>query len=985
MRHSSPSFDFTFSPGPSLEKNFFTPSSSQSSSVFGSHPDVQTPPSSSPGFSSPASPPFGGQDPRRRNFFSDPFAPVAGPSTESNLAFRAPTLRPGSVPDQNINSAITQEPRALPVLTERSAGIFSNRTPENASISFREDTRSTREIPSRQETNLPEEAPRSSTLPADENVEGEDEGEVEVEDENEHEDGQEADEAGDDLFSPDPIDDRRLQDSLNAVKIQLRELSQTIHNCEVAQDPETSLHHIYQEAKKLSEFKDQEKRIVGFIGETGVGKSSVINSILDQRGLARSSGASAACTSVPMEYRYVDEAHPDAYTIEAEFMNEAEVNELLEELLRSIRRAAIPMERSIIAEENWPQYEAIGKMSHETIQAIFRDRPDLTIEYLARGAEDEILQELKQLAMDRLTFRPGGLSSLNYSVVTGDLERCKDELDRLTSDPEDNNEHALWPFIKLIRVFLELPVLKSGLVLADLPGLRDMNYARVRATERYLANTCDEVFIVLGISRCVSNQSIYDIVNKCGASKRIRIVCTRAEETSAEESARGDSQFARRVRKMNVDIRVLEEDSTRIGRQRQNARGHRKAEFAVLESTKEDRIQELLYERKDFIMRERNNSTTRELVRAIHNREEHRDKDIRIFCVSNELYGNHPRRLAEKYRELSGVRELRSYCRSVPAEARMASASSFIENQVPALILSIHQWTLTGRDSVDSARARQLRRVLEKAEADLFQDFMSARGRLAQTQNEVFTTFDTQVMQKLDPYFQRELKEKFVAVSDNWNNSYHWASYAAFCRQNGTHTTKAKGAQCWNDELMAQARPALVHFQVAPQAIGNLLYVLDYRERCIKYIFTAANTHIIQSIESIRDHTLNGHNNSSLIADLMREAYNRCNQEAGTGSDRRRKNIMHDHLSNMQLYRKYAESVQSSYHTAMNEPLSTLREKLHEQVEMIARDLRAVVVPAGEVSEVERAPSLVREFQRRLRRLGEALDRASEAAQAARR
>ncbi|CEO60698.1 hypothetical protein PMG11_05280 [Penicillium brasilianum] len=886
MRHSSPSFDFTFSPGPSLERNFFTPSSSQSSSVFGSHPDVQTPPSSS-GFSSPASPPFGGQDPRRRNFFSDPFAPVAGPSTESNLAFRAPTLRPGSVPDQNINRAITQEPRALPILTERSAGIFSNRTPENASISSHVDTGSAREIPSMQETNLPEETPRSSTLPADENVEGEDEGEVEVEGENEHEneheDGQEAYEAGDDLFSPDPIDDRRLQDSLNAVKIQLRELSQTIHNCEVAQDPETSLHHIYREAKKLSEFKDQETRIVGFIGETGVGKSSVINSILDQRGLARSSGASAACTSVPMEYRYVDEAHPDAYTIEAEFMKEAEVNELLEELLRSIRRAAVPTERSIIAEENWPQYEAIGKMSHETIQAIFRDRPDLTIEYLARGAEDEILQELKQLAMDRLTFRPGGLSSLNYSVVAGDLERCKDELDRLTSDSEDNNEHALWPFIKLIRVFLELPVLKTGLVLADLPGLRDMNYARVRATEKYLANTCDEVFIVLGISRCVSNQSIYDIVNKCGASKRIRIVCTRAEETSAEESARGDSQFARRVRKMNADIKVLEEDSTRIGRQRQNARGHRKAELAVLESTKEDRIHELLYERKAFIIRERNNSTTRELARTIHNREEHRDKDIKIFCVSNELYGNPPRQLAEKYRKLSGVCELRSYCRSVPAEARMASASSFIGNQVSALMLSIHQWTLTGRDAVNSARARELRRVLEKAEADLRQDFMSARGRLARTQNEVFTTFDTQVMQKLDPYFQRELKKKFVAVSDNWNDSYHSASYAAFCRQNGTHTTKAKGAQCWNDELMAQARPALgirwdavytwmmsqrdvlhqdistafqtisntlqVHFQVAPQAIGNLLYVLDYRERCIKYIFTAANTHIIQSTE----------------------------------------------------------------------------------------------------------------------------------------
>jgi hypothetical protein len=124
-------------------------------------------------------------------------------------------------------------------------------------------------------------------------------------------------------------------------------------------------------------------------------------------------------------------------------------------------------------------------------------------------------------------------------------------------------------------------------------------------------------------------------------------------------------------------------------------------------------------------MRERNNSTTRELARAIHNREEHRVKDVRIFCVGNELYGNPPRRLAEHYRKLSGVRELRSYCRSVPAEARMASASYFIKNQVPGFLRSIHQWTLTGRDSVDSARAGELRRVLEKMEGDLRQVYLS--------------------------------------------------------------------------------------------------------------------------------------------------------------------------------------------------------------------------------------------------------------------
>jgi hypothetical protein len=38
---------------------------------------------------------------------------------------------------------------------------------------------------------------------------------------------------------------------------------------------------------------------------------------------------------------------------------------------------------------------------------------------------------------------------------------------------------------------------------------------------------------------------------------------------------------------------------------------------------------------------------------------------------------------------------------------------------------------------------------------------MSARGRLARTQNEVFTTFDTQVMQKLGEPIQTFNQEKF--------------------------------------------------------------------------------------------------------------------------------------------------------------------------------------------------------------------------------
>lgn len=167
----------------------------------------------------------------------------------------------------------------------------------------------------------------------------------------------------------------------------------------------------------------------------------------------------------------MDEKHPHSYTIEAEFMDENEVNSLLDELLRSIRRDWIPTDRSLAAEEDWAEYQAIAKRSHKALEAIFRDRSDLTTEYLCRsGLEMDILQELKSLALNRLAFRPGGSSSLQYTAVADDLESCKDKLDSLTDNPGDSDTPALWPFIKLIRLVVRIPA--KIMMLIGLQGIR---------------------------------------------------------------------------------------------------------------------------------------------------------------------------------------------------------------------------------------------------------------------------------------------------------------------------------------------------------------------------------------------------------------------------------------------------------------------------------------------------------------------------------
>ena len=52
-------------------------------------------------------------------------------------------------------------------------------------------------------------------------------------------------------------------------------------------EPDSTTHKLYQEALTLSQFQLPSSRIVGLIGDSGAGKSSLINSLLDKTDLAR--------------------------------------------------------------------------------------------------------------------------------------------------------------------------------------------------------------------------------------------------------------------------------------------------------------------------------------------------------------------------------------------------------------------------------------------------------------------------------------------------------------------------------------------------------------------------------------------------------------------------------------------------------------------------------------------------------------------------
>ncbi|PLN80725.1 hypothetical protein BDW42DRAFT_170368 [Aspergillus taichungensis] len=792
-----------------------------------------------------------------------------------------------------------------------------------------------------------------------------------------------------------PIYNSQLQNGLGEVKNLLGEIANTMCLSGLTDDPNTSLHKLHNETKKASEFRYPETRTVGLIGDSGVGKSSVINSLLDQANLARSSRDGSACTCVVTEFRHSGNDH-DAFTIEAEFMNSDEVKELLEELLQSVRQFHTDsLYQQLRSAEEQASCREKSDRAWEALESLFNNEPEMSLEYVSRdeeGAELAILNQLERWALLGSAHRPGGPNSLEYTAVCTCLDECKQQLDTLTADSPEGNRPALWPFIKLIKVYLDAPILRTGLVLADLPGLRDMNYARVRATEQYLNHKCDEVFIVTNIARCITDQSIPDIISRCRESQPRRIICTRSEDVSPEETARGQSRIALRVREMNQGIEQIREQQRDASIRKQRAVGPERTQIILEEETLRERMKALNLERTHLLVQERNTRITRELATKYLNE--------RVFCVSNSLYGEYrddPQEHAEAYLQLSGVRQLRSYCQLVPADAQLRATSAFLQHQVPAHLMSLRQWALSGADSVTVEKAATLRRVLGDVEAALRQNYMSREAPLPTTQGSVNRLFDQDILNSIRNRDSAWTAHS-VRVSEEWR-AWHHMTYAAWCRNYGTYRTKAQAHCCWNDALIQKPRDCLSpvwdqiidylessvrtlvsetsrtfrrmqrvlaeHQNLAPQALGNLLTGLEARQKCIADEIHDAFANIVHHMCLIRRDVLFGHA-SSVMTGLMRSAYISCNRASGTGSDRIRKDTICDHLTHSRLFANYLRINRQMYQSATVASFDALEQKVHEQVQMAIRDVQAVVAADGEAPEAEQAPALAEAMGRQV-------------------
>ncbi len=200
--------------------------------------------------------------------------------------------------------------------------------------------------------------------------------------------------------------------------------------------------------------------VVGVVGSTGAGKSSAINAVLDEECLVPTN-CMRACTAVITEISYnTSNLEDEKYRAEIQFISK---DEWIKEL--RVMLADMEITRDSLESEHTTSESEEG-IAFDKIRSVY---PFLKSSEVKKGKFD----------MDELTEHPSvkellgavkQISSSNSKDFLGHLKLFIDSKEKTASRKKERDAMEYWPLIKVVKVFVRSPILKSGLVLVDLVG-----------------------------------------------------------------------------------------------------------------------------------------------------------------------------------------------------------------------------------------------------------------------------------------------------------------------------------------------------------------------------------------------------------------------------------------------------------------------------------------------------------------------------------
>ncbi|KAL8829118.1 MAG: hypothetical protein Q9170_006308 [Blastenia crenularia] len=498
---------------------------------------------------------------------------------------------------------------------------------------------------------------------------------------------------------------------------------------------ETSNYHdsftdcLLENIKDRRTIKYPEAQVVGVVGDSGVGliilgKSSLINAILDTPDLALTGATGAACTCVITEFRQALPAQTTAFNAEIVLFDQERVKSMLKahlqdywhgnmedkeefdpdalEAARIQSDTAIEVFRTLFADRYWFQDEArmhtyLGAMSSPSDTAI-----------LAR-----LLHWTEELVH---TCGATNRSICRSAETASNLSERIEPFVKVGVNSELINSPSVWPIVKVVRIGLKAPLLKAGLIVADLPGLSDTNRTRTRITNEYI-HSCDFLCLVAPIARVQTDnlvdKRIYDYRQKFGTKVALDVPSNaKPQDFSAKPQASWEHQQLSRT------YEDMGRRKTELSIKKRTANGKEKATLSqeLNDISLRRKICHTFLKESVVTMR---NRKVESVMATKYCKTDTASESLKVWCVSSTDYQVNTRGYDDEQIPMSvnatGIPRLRAFLLRMPAEQKLEVLKMYSQAHLPSLIRSIDMWTVQSND----IRRNELREVAAKPRKEI--------------------------------------------------------------------------------------------------------------------------------------------------------------------------------------------------------------------------------------------------------------------------
>ncbi|XP_069771224.1 uncharacterized protein [Narcine bancroftii] len=309
--------------------------------------------------------------------------------------------------------------------------------------------------------------------------------------------------------------DQVIRSQLRECHFLLQDISEALQAKGVAEE------HVADWKEQIKELEKQTvppPTYIAVVGDTGSGKSSLLNALLDEEGILPTS-AMRACTAVVVEVSLNTKS--DHYRADVEFFSEEEWNKELLSLLSDMTDKYGRLRR------RRPDPGSEASMAYSRVKAVY--------------GKILLYQELKQL--QEVTQYLGTTTTICEMQASEFRSKVQCFIDTRINDFSSSRGGEFWPIVKRVRIQVpKSSVLQTGAVLVDLPGVRDSNDARNSVAKEYL-KTCDAVWIVANVTRAVDDKTAKETLDESlrrqllmdGQFGCIAFICTKTDSHNVTE------------------------------------------------------------------------------------------------------------------------------------------------------------------------------------------------------------------------------------------------------------------------------------------------------------------------------------------------------------------------------------------------------------------------------------------------------------------